>query len=203
MDRSPTLRRCRGLFPLLTLPLLVLALWVPSQPAMAAAKPHQLTPSGWPVSVWTPAAGQLQVAGQNGVKAETLDGDDFVWFNPLMLKLDGAIYNIDGAHEPLDASDPGVDPWKDFADGYKNDLESDKNVKVADIDMQAKFGGRRWVRFDVQKQDPDEGTVITYSSFATLQGSTVYYVDINYNSPPADDIDGQIAIILGGPNAAQ
>jgi hypothetical protein len=176
---------------------------LPPGPTAAAEKTRQFTPPGWPLALTLSAQGTLEVKGQKGAKDDDLQGDDFLWYNDFYDSIPGAIYSIDGAQEDLDPSGPGADPWQDLADAYMADLQSDASAKATLTDANATFSGRRWLRFDVQRTAPDDGSTVSYVSFATLKGGKVYYVDINYNAPAEDDLDGQLAIILGGPNAAQ
>jgi hypothetical protein len=163
-----------------------------------------LTPPGWPaeLALSLPPQGELQVAGVNGVKAADIDDNDFQWDSGARGDLGAAVLAIDGAHMKLGVMKPTDADWASFADWFKENLLKDKTLRLSATDIKAQIGSRRWVRYDVVATDPDSGDTDTFAALATIAAGNAYFVDIDYGSPPADDLDAQIAAILGGPPAA-
>lgn len=172
--------------------------------AGATAAPR-LTPPGWPAELVLslPPQGELQVAGVNGVKAEDIDANDFQWDSGASGDAGAAILAIDGAHMKLGVTHPTDDDWASFADWFKTNLLKDQTLKLTATDLKAQFGGRRWVRYDVVAADPASGDTDTFAALATIAAGNAFFVDIDYRSPPAEDLDAQIARVLAGPDAAQ
>jgi hypothetical protein len=187
------LRLCANLLACLLALAALLCPAAADEAAGDAAEWSTVRPPDWPLALALPAAGELLLAGVDGVTAEELGARDLQWYDPARGDEPGALYLLSAASLPLARE---TDEARDKA--WRARLTGELRGELLAVDT-VRAGGHNWRCYRVRQ--PDDGIATAQTEFVlavTAAGEREVEVWCHYARPHGELTRRELARILGG-----